>query len=599
MSLNHPHHDPSVRYVSNPSPAVDETVEIRLPLPDAWESSDVNLRTVVDGEAHWLEGQRAGLEIGFELPCNQPVQHYRFHLRGPHGAFWLNGGGLLDHDPDDQADFKLLPGKAAPDWVTERVWYQIFPDRFATTSKYQTDEDWVDWAGWNDPIKSYPDSMRQAYGGDLDGITERLDHITDLGIGGVYLTPVFPARSSHRYDARTFDSVDPILGGDAALVRLREACDRAGLKLTTDLTLNHTGDAHEWFRAAQADPASAEAGFYHFRHHPDDYETWLGVSSLPKLDHRNSDMAARFYRGRESTVAKYLLPPYELDGWRIDVANMAGRLGQMDLNQTIARDTRATMEAINSNLWLVGEHFFDAAADTPGDGWHGVMNYAGVSRPIASWLGKPHMLADLIPGPGQDSRTGVQVAAAMDAVREVMPWNVTLGSMSLLSSHDTARWRSLCVSDDAALVGFGLLVTLPGAPCFFYGDEIGLTGENNETSRRTMPWGAQEGQKEWDQRFHSWYRDLIRARNSQRALQVGGFRWVHVDDDQLVFLRETETERLLVRASRAPGAGVRLDVDLLGAREMHALLGGTDLTSTGGTMVLPSDGPEFSLWRLQ
>ncbi len=166
------------------------------------------------------------------------------------------------------------------------VWYQIFPDRFASSGRHSGDlPPWADRAAWDDPVATGPKAMTQLYGGDLDGIIEHLDHLVDLGVGGIYLNPVFPARSNHRYDATTFDAVDPILGGDDALVRLREACDRRGLRLMTDLTLNHTGDDHRWFRAAQADPDSIEAGFYHFTDHPDEYESWLGITSLPKLDH--------------------------------------------------------------------------------------------------------------------------------------------------------------------------------------------------------------------------------------------------------------------------------------------------------------------------
>ncbi|NNE96328.1 MAG: glycoside hydrolase family 13 protein [Acidimicrobiales bacterium] len=594
--LGLPHHDGSERYVSNPYPDHGETVELRLLLPGSWRTSEVHLRTIIDGENHFEKPVTIdGAEAIFHLTCDQPIQHYRFHLRGDDGGRWLNGEGLLNWDPDDHFDFKIVPGCRAPDWVAERVWYQIFPDRFATSGRHRIDEPWIQWAEWDDPVEpKYPASMTQLYGGDLDGIRERLDHIVDLGVGGVYLTPVFPGRSNHRYDASTFDEVDPILGGDEALLRLREACDDAGLKLMTDLTLNHTGDGHEWFEAAQADPRSEEAGFYHFIDHPDTYESWLGVSSLPKLDHRNSEMARRLYDGPESVVARYITPPFNLDGWRIDVANMTGRLRDLDMNHEVARITRRTFErlpGLAGDRWLVGEHFFDAAADTPGDGWMGVMNYAGVSRPVTSWLGTEGVLLDMSPGPGQDQRDGFGMARSFDVVRAAMSWTVTMGSMALLSSHDTPRWRSICVSDDAAKIGFGMTLTLPGAPCFFYGDEIGLLGEDNEQSRAPMPWDGN-----WDRSFLDTYRRLIGVRNGSEALQRGGFRWVHVDADQLVWLRESRRERVLVRAARASGDAVSIDSELLGSDRLVPLYGDAEIR--GAELELPRTGPRFDIWKL-
>lgn len=596
MTLDSPHHDPSVRYLSNPDPAPGETVELRVTLPPAWRGTEVHLRTVVDGEAHYEtpagKGDPASGEVVFEMTCDQPVQNYRFHLRGQTGGFWLNGAGMVDFDPDDHNDFKLVPGRKAPDWVPERVWYQIFPDRFATSGEHRSNESWIQWADWDDPlVTEWPASMTQFFGGDLDGVRQRLQHITDLGIGGIYLTPIFPARSNHRYDASTFDVVDPLLGGEEALLRLRQACDDAGLKLMTDLTLNHTGDAHEWFTAAQADANGTEAGFYHFIDHPDSYESWLGVSSLPKLDHRNAEMARRLYAGPDSVVSRYMTEPYNLDGWRIDVANMTGRLRELDINQDVARATRKTFDALGQDRWLLGEHFFDATADTPGDGWHGVMNYAGISRPIASWIGKSGTLHGMSSGPGQDPRDGVGMARSFDVVRGAMPWTVMMGSMGLLSSHDTARWRTMCVSDDAAKVGFGMLLALPGAPCFFYGDEIGMVGNNNDESRAPMPWNNQDS---WDRDFLDWYRTLIKARNASPALQQGGFRWVHTGPDQLIWLREGANERVLVRAARASGPAIELDAQLLGSSELAPLVG--DHTVSGTTLTLPADGPRFDAW---
>ncbi len=200
----------------------------------------------------------------------------------------------------------------------------------------------------------------------------------------LYLTPVFEGRSNHRYDAVSFDQVDPALGGDEALERLIVAAHQRGIRVLGDLTTNHTGSGHEWFLTAQADAASPEAGFYRFRHHPDDYVAWWDIPSLPKLDHANAELRARLYEGKGSIVARWLRAG--LDGWRIDVANMTGRMGGDDLANDVARRIRATMQEVNPEAWLLAEHGHDASADLVGDGWDGTMDYQGFTRPVWVWL---------------------------------------------------------------------------------------------------------------------------------------------------------------------------------------------------------------------
>ena len=229
-----------------------------------------------------------------------------------------------------------------------------------------------------------PEVESQLYGGTLDGIAERLDHLTGLGATLLYLTPVFEARSNHRYDAVSFDRVDPLLGGDAALSRLLDAAHRVGLRVVGDLTTNHTGEHHDWFEAARADAGSAERGFYRFGD-DDTYESWLGVASLAQArPHLERELARRLYDGPDSVVARWLREG--LDGWRVDVANMTGRLGADDLAHQVARAVRRTIADVRADGWLLAEHGHDASLDLDGTGWHGTMDYAGFTRPVWCWL---------------------------------------------------------------------------------------------------------------------------------------------------------------------------------------------------------------------
>ena len=574
-----------------------ETVIVTVWAPEGSDVTDVQLRTMHDGEVRWWRGAArsvdGGTEWDLELPCHNATTNYRFWIAGPSGARWLSGLGEVWHDPLDTHDFRLITTGRTPAWVPATVWYQIFPDRFATSGRHRSEfAEWADPADWSDPVAVGPATMTQLYGGDLDGIIERLDHLVELGVGGIYLNPVFPGRSNHRYDASTFDEVDPVLGGDAALVRLREETRKRGLRLMTDITPNHTGDQHEWFRAAQADADSIEAGFFHFSDHPEEYESWLGVRSLPKLDHRNPELGPRLLDGSDSVIGRFLREPLDMDGWRVDVANMTGRFGLIDENEQVRNRIRSTVEGAGDDKWLVGEHFFDGTPDLDGQGWHGVMNYAGIARPIVSWLGEFSTLAAMMSGPGQDARDGVQVAATMDQFRAAMPWQVVLGSMALLGSHDTARWRTMARSPELARVGFGMMVCLPGTPCFLYGDEVGLEGDNAEQARRTMPWEDES----WDRTTLEYYRTVLGVLRESEALAHGGFRWIEVAPDALTFLRESPGERVLVRATRA-AAQTFVPTAALDLRSVDVLLGeAPEQLDAGGSFA--ADGPGLSILRL-
>ena len=181
-----------------------------------------------------------------------------------------------------------------------------------------------------------PARSQQFYGGDLDGVIDKLDHLVSLGVDLLYLTPVFPAASNHRYDAASFDRVDPLLGGDEAYIRLIEAAHARGIRVIGDLTSNHSGDTHEWFRAAHGNPGAPEQEFYYFTDAGNtEYVSWLGYESLPKFDWSSRELRDRFVEGEDSVVARWLKPPFGTDGWRLDVANMTGRLGAVDLNPEV------------------------------------------------------------------------------------------------------------------------------------------------------------------------------------------------------------------------------------------------------------------------
>ena len=577
-----PHHDGSPLYVSDQAPRLGDAVQVRVRIPRSFGPvRAVRTRSNPDHEPRFADASLVDSTPGWDwweasVEVENPVHGYRFLItRGDGSSVWLNATGLWATETLDSDDFRLVAYDAPPEWARSSVLYQVFPDRFARSAAADARRlpKWALPANWTDPVDDVPPGRsKQFYGGDLDGAAERLDYLADLGVTLVYLTPVFPGRSNHRYDASSFHQVDPLLGGDAALARFTAAAHERGLKVIGDLTTNHCGDGHEWFRAAYGHPDAPESDFFYWLNDEHtEYVSWLGVSSLPKLNWASQELRRRFIEGPESVVAHWLKPPFSLDGWRIDVANMTGRYREDDFNAEVRRTIRRTMVEVNPDTILLGESTNDAAPDFQGDAWHGAMTYANFTRPVWGWLSQPNSASTYFGQPVGviPSYTGRELVDAHTRFAAAFPWRVRLVTMNPLDTHDVPRFRTHALPG-AVPVALGLSMTMPGIPVVWAGDEFGLTAESGEASRMPMPWhlldapvddprvdtatGTTAGQA---QETHRLYRELIRLRREHPALNDGGFRWLHVGDDVLVFVREHADESVLVLAARAP-ADVRL-----------------------------------------
>jgi alpha-glucosidase len=565
--LDEPHHDGSDLYVERPdAPGGVAVVRARVPA----DVDVVAVRWVEDGEARAARAEPDGGDWWTaRFPVNRSGMNYRWLLSGgDYGYAWLNGDGLVTHDIPDADDF-VLSLDAAPAWHAESVVYEIFPDRFASSGLDVDAPDWAVRREWDQlPEGRSPNTPYELYSGDLRGIEGHLDHIERLGANVIYLTPIFPAGSTHRYDSTTFDCVDPLLGGDDALVSLVRAAHDRGLRVVSDLTTNHTGDRHEWF-------VGGERELYLFDE-SGDYEAWWGIKTLPKLNWLSPELRKRI----QAVARRWLAPPYELDGWRVDVANMSGRTGETDVNAEVAPTLRAVLR---DDSLLVAEHFHDFRPDFRG--WNGVMNYAGFSRPVWTWL-RGDFETEYFGLPVSMPRLGGEATVAtMRAFRAGVPWQFVLNSWAILDSHDTPRFRTVVGSRERQLVGVGLQMTTLGVPMVFAGDELGLEGAWGEDGRRTMPWDRADT---WDRTLLEAYRRLIALRRTSDALARGSLRYAYVDEDVIAYLRETREERLLCLASRAPHDPIRLPFSSL-----ETLYG--DDAEDG---LLPADGPSFHVWRI-
>ncbi len=601
------HHDGSELYSPEPPAALGDETTVLLRVPRAHAAGSVAVRYVRDGEPKVSVAEidrETDTDVWWRatFPVWNPATSYRWLLSGgDYGYAWLNGAGLQHWDVPDADDFVATPDTGGPDWHLQSVVYQVFPDRFASSGLDVEPPEWAVPREWDDlPTGRGPETPFEWFGGDLAGLERRLDHIAGLGANVLCLTPIFPAGSTHRYDATTFDAIDPLLGGDAALVSLVEAAHARDMRLVGDLTTNHLGLGHEWFAAARNGSNAPERDFFFFDDRLEHgYASWHDVPSLPKLDHSSAELRRRFFGNASSVAGKWLRPPYSLDGWRIDVANQTGRREDADLLAEVASGVRSAAVAAKPDAVVVAEHSHDARGDLQPGSWHGTMSYAGFTRPAWAWLrgdepaGAPaeQFLELPVPVP---RLSGKAVVKTMRHFRAGVPWPSVLHSWVLLDSHDTARFRTIAGSRERQLVGVGLQMTTPGVPMVFAGDELGLEGEWGEDARRTMPWSQEET---WDAELLDAFRKLCSLRRRSRALARGGIRYAHVSDDAIAYLREAEGETMLCLAARAAHEPVRLPLAALGGGELECLFGDT-ATIEGSEAVLPGDGPTFHAWRV-
>jgi alpha-glucosidase len=612
------HHDGSARYVLAVGEAdpghwrIGDEVRLRVRTGLDDPVDRIFVRTVPDGEQAFQEAIEVSAGPGCRwwettLRLEMPTTNYRFLLVAPDGHRWLNGAGVQRGIPTDANDFRLLAGYDAVDWLDDRIFYQIVPDRFANGDP-SNDVPSGAWTyrgapavkrAWGEPPTPGRGALVEFYGGDLRGIEDHLDHLDRLGVNALYLTPIFDARSNHGYDIVDYHHVAAHLGGDEGLAALREATVARDIRLILDIAPNHIGVEHPWFQAARADAAAATAAYFIFRTHPDEYESWMGHDTLPKLDYRSSALRSAMYAAPDSVFRKWLGSPYSIDGWRLDVANMLARMGPDQLGPEVAREMRAAVKSEAPDAYLFGENTYDAISTLGGDQWDGVMNYVGFTAPVVNWLAGVQIWN---PGEGLVVDEGPISTAAMvetlDAFRAAIPWVIARQQYNLIGSHDTSRIRTAVRGDPGRVrAALGLLLTYVGVPSIFYGDEVGLEGRGDIRARRTMPWDRAA----WDSELFEDVRKLVAARRSSPALRAGGFQILEISDDSLAFLRDTAEESAIVVVNRGPGERPASPLSVShGAvpdgTVFNEILSGAIATVADGALSLPAMPAGVAVW---
>ena len=559
------HHDGSEKYVSSLHPRLGDTVRLRLRMAHDAPVNRVILRTFPDGEQAFEIMQQTTMQAPaqwweIDLPIAEPLTHYRFIIDAADGLWHYTAAGPSLYVPLDATDFRILADYQPPAWLESAVFYQIFPDRFANGDPANDPRpDDYEYRGQSPktyPWETPPDKEQffplVFYGGDLAGINARLDYLTDLGINALYLNPLFHALSNHKYDVADYERVDSHFGGNEALVSLRQALSARGMRYILDIVPNHCGYWHPWFQTALTNAEAPETGFFTFNRHPDDYTTWLGVWVLPKLNYRSHELRHRIYEGTEAVFRSWLRPPYSADGWRVDVANMLGRQGATQIGLEISRGIRQAVKETRPDAYLMGENFFDATAQLQGDQWDGVMNYGGFTQPLWYWLSGftqgAHGFNEIMSGPQWPAEA---VVGMWQSRMAVVPWAIALQQYNILDSHDTPRIRTLVGENDALhRLAVALLLTFPGVPGLYYGDEIGMTDVPDLGARGCMVWD----ESRQDRSLHDYHKRLIHFRRNSTALQRGGFQLLVVEPDTIAYQRESIEGRVLVVAHRTEAA---------------------------------------------
>ncbi len=422
------------------------------------------------------------------------------------------------------------------DWVKNAVFYQIFPDRFArgtTTIKGQWQASTYE--GW-DATPTY-----QGYkGGNLWGVIDKLDYLEDLGINAIYFTPIFQSASNHRYHTHDYYQVDPMLGGNVAFEALIEAAHNKDIKVVLDGVFNHASRGFFFFNDILENgpnspwldwlkihdwPVSAYDG-----EKPANYEGWIGDRALPEFNHDNPQVKEYIMQ-----VAEYWLHK-GIDGWRLDVPNEVDTPG-------FWQEFRDRVKVVNSDAYIVGEIWGDASYWLDGTQFDGVMNYRFTEPTIAFAGGEnydpKYCQGELNPYP---PISGTEYAIRIDALLKLYDWEIQLAQLNLLDSHDTPRMITTVGKDkDSFMLSTVLLMTFPGAPSIFYGDEVGLPGGKDPDCRRVFP----EAQ-EWDVEILKVYKELIALRHKYAALRTGDYKTLYADQTVYVFGRILDEEEVIV-----------------------------------------------------
>lgn len=426
-------------------------------------------------------------------------------------------------------------GFETPAWVHDAVFYQVFPDRFAKSDREPKPANLEAWEA--------PPTQNGFKGGDLVGVVEHLDYLQDLGVTAIYFNPVFKSTANHRYHTYDYLEVDPILGGDEALRVLLDEAHARGMRVVLDGVFNHVGRGlFQFSHLLENGEASPYLDWFKVRSWPlhayggpdtqPGYDAWWGNPALPELNVDNP------------VVRRYLLDVAEywtrqgIDGWRLDVPN--------EVDHDFWREFRTRIKALNPDAYIVGEIWEDARPWLLGDQFDAVMNYLFL-RACLGFFARPGSVSDdLLAGTGLANLEILDAQgfrSRIDSLLGMYSWPATLAQLNLLDSHDTARFSTLARGDlSAYCLAVLFQMTFPGAPCVYYGDEIGMGGGRDPDCRRAFPWDRAD----WNEELRAHVKRCIELRHSHRVLRSGDYTAVYAEAGVYAFVRRHDADIAVV-----------------------------------------------------
>ena len=629
---------PSYRFPSEPDPG--DSVVIRLRVA-AGETKRALL--LFDNASVGSLMSRVRSDAFFDyfetsIVCNEQDVIYRFLVECVDGSFIAydkSGPRIVDNRYpgfNPVYAFRFIPGFHVPAWSKGAVQYQIFTDRFRNgdpgndvvdNEYYYTIGHAKHVRNWDDPPTDT--DIRCFYGGDLQGIIDKLDYLQDLGVEVLYLNPIFVSPSSHKYDCQDYEHIDPHFGvitddldhtmqmwekhngyapkyirrvtsmenlekSDALFASLCTELHRRGMRIILDGVFNHCGSFNKWMdlEGIYLGKAGFQPGAYQSIHSPyrsyfrfNDtgngrspmFEGWWGYSTLPKLNFDDSpELCEEIYKIAE----KWVSPPYSIDGWRLDVAADLGH--SPEFNHAFWRTFRERVKAINPDVLIVAEHYGDPSAWLNGREWDTVMNYDAFMEPVTWFLTGMEKHSDSY----RDDlyQNGEAFFGIMADKMARFSYPSLMCAMNELSNHDHSRFltrtnrvvgRMTTMGSAAAGAGinkgvFREAVTIqmswPGAPTIYYADEAGQVGWTDPDNRRTYPWGHE------DASLIDLHKDLTRLRKALPVLRDGSLRKLLADYGRIAYARFDDSLRCVIAVNNTGGwTDYRLFVRDIGAQE--------------------------------
>lgn len=484
-----------------------------------------------------------GLHDFWKAAIKPPFQRMRYGFRlfdGTETLFYTERG-FYPEAPGDinfYFNFPYLNSAdvfKAPEWVKDTVWYQIFPDRFANGDYTNDPEGTLPW-GSDVPT---PDNF---FGGDFQGIIDHLGHLENLGVTGIYLTPIFKASSNHKYDTIDYMEIDPQFGDKETLKKMVEECHKRGIRVMLDAVFNHSGFYFGPFQdVLEKGEDSAYKDWFHIRDFPiepephPNYATFDFVGTMPKLNTEHPEVKEYLLN-----VGRYWIEEFDIDGWRLDVAN--------EVDHAFWQDFRKAVKGVKPDVYILGEIWHDAMPWLHGDQFDAVMNYPFTNSALDFFA--------------KNAINAREFSNSISNVLFMYPSNVNEVAFNLLGSHDTARVLTVAGNDiRKAKLLYLFQLSFIGTPCIYYGDEFGMIGGEDPGSRACMIW--EEEQQDLDLYLYMEY--LIKLRREVSAFGNNGtFSIIEAgtENNTLIYEKKNEENHLLFFVNNSDQE-VELDASML------------------------------------